>query len=448
MRERSTWNRDDVMKKAAALHKKADPYTMNQDHPQPPHDKYVTGDPSTFAEDVHSPDTWKEEYSGDQVKRDDIGMPEMRGDTFNHAEKTASERILLKKADLCVAVAELMLGTSRIASEKAVEDQAVALMHLPDSGLLATHARLAGDQGDDEDEDEGQDKEAAQQQQQQSDDDESDDDEGGEQQQDKQAAAPAPKTAKKAAEDDDAEDEDGQDKEASAEEKVEDGVKAKQAQDKEASQNDKTAEEMQQMAQQIVQAVSAGNYAAAQEQVQQMVQQSQQQMQQSQDQQQMAQQQQQLAGQIQQMIQEAMGQQQQQAPQAPAPQAQQMPSDDQALDQMLAADGCGPMAEADIQMDPAPMDVGMDDLGPEDQVLRTLFAQDQDDSEESKQDEQDDDTQDKQAKNAATRTVGTRPTAGVSQLGGHAKQAGKSDVDNLSNLWQSAPDVRDAFGLK
>ena len=383
MRERTTWNREEVVKKAALM-KTADPYTMNQEHPQPAADKYVTGDPSTFAEDVHKPNTWETEYSGDEVKRNEIGMPEMRSDTFNHSEKTAKE-VLLKKADLCVAVARIMLAGIKTASEKAVENQAFSLMFMPDQALIATHKRLAGEQQDEgDDEDAGQDKQAQQDQDQ------------------------------------------GQEKQAA----------------------------LKTLASKVAASLQAGDYKRAQEQMQQLVQQ------QGQGQQQQVSQQQ-MQAQIQQMIQEAMGQmqapaqqaQQQQAPaqQAPAQQAQQqqdpaqqaqqqMQSDEQTLDQMLAQDGCGPMAESDIQMETSPMDIGMDDLGPEDEALRTLFAQD---------DEQEVQQQQKQAnvRTAATRTVGTRPTAGVAKLGG-GSQGGGASVADLSSMWQSAPDVRDAFGLK
>ena len=403
MRERTTWNREEVVKKAALM-KTADPYTMNQEHPQPAADKYVTGDPSTFAEDVHKPNTWETEYSGDEVKRNEIGMPEMRSDTFNHSEKTAKE-VLLKKADLCVAVARIMLAGIKTASEKAVENQAFSLMFMPDQALIATHKRLAGEQQDEgDDEDAGQDKQAQQDQDKDQDQDQ----------------------AKQAQQDQDQGQDQGQEKQAA----------------------------LKTLASKVAASLQAGDYKRAQEQMQQLVQQ------QGQGQQQQVSQQQ-MQAQIQQMIQEAMGQmqapaqqaQQQQAPaqQAPAQQAQQqqdpaqqaqqqMQSDEQTLDQMLAQDGCGPMAESDIQMETSPMDIGMDDLGPEDEALRTLFAQD---------DEQEVQQQQKQAnvRTAATRTVGTRPTAGVAKLGG-GSQGGGASVADLSSMWQSAPDVRDAFGLK
>jgi len=444
MRERSTWNCQEVQTKFAAL-KTADPYTMNQEHPQPPWDKYVSGDPSAFAEDVHSPNTWETEYKDDQTARDEIGMPQVRPDTFNHTEKTASKEVLLKKADLCIAVAQLML---KQASTEAIEDQAVALMHLPDQELINTHKRMAADEDDDKDGDKEQEKQAGQEE-------------------DKK---------------DDTKDQ-GQGQEKQAEE-----AKGKKDDQNEKSNKNwpaKTAGEMQQMAQQVIQQIQAGKLAEAQEQIKQMVETAQQQQQApaqapAQDQQQQAQQQQQsqqaqqqqVAQQVQQMIQQAMQQQQAQQQQAPvqapaqapvqdqqqqaqqqtpaqAPvqdQQQQAQQDAQVLDQMLA--GCG-LAEGDIQMDPAPMDVGVDDLGAEDEVLRTLFAQD-DSQEEKDQGKGQEQEQEKQAsiRTASTRTVGTRPTAGVAKLGGAGAKSDNATIESLSALWQTAPDVRDAFGIK
>jgi hypothetical protein len=162
------------------------------------------------------------------------------------------------------------------------------------------------------------------------------------------------------------------------------------------------------------------------------------------------------------MYQQQQGQQQQMPPQQQAQQQmpqgqpqqqaqqQQMPmqSDEQVLDQMLANETCGPMAEADIELEPAQMDVGMAELGPEDEVLRTLFAQD--DEQGGEQEQQQKQAGAPMARTASSRTVGTRPTAGVAKLGGTVAQGGSSNlsVDNLSSLWQSAPDVRDAFGIR
>lgn len=408
MRERSTWNRKEVMDKAASLNKKADPYTMNQDHPQPSHDKYVIGDPSTFAEDVHSPDTWKEEYADGQTKRDEIGMPEMRSDTFNHSEKTA-KAVLLKKADLAIAVARLLLEGKKTASEEAIEDQAVELMSLSDAALLATHARLAADDEEEsEEEDEGQEKQAQDQE-----DSAEEEDEGQEKQaQDQQE--------EESEEEESSEDEGQQDKQAQDQQEEE---SEEEGQDKEAGQNDKAnnnwkTADMQQMAD--------------------MMQQMAQMMQQMMGQQQMPQQ---MPEEMAQMDQEMA-----QMDQGQMMQDDMMVDDQQALDQMLAGGGCDHMAESSIEMEPAPMDVGVDSLGPDDEVLRSLFAQD-DSEEEGEVQEKQAEEQQAAVRSASTRTVGTRPTEGVSKLGGGTSKVASSGVDQLSNLWESAPDVRGYFGI-
>ena len=106
------------------------------------------------------------------------------------------------------------------------------------------------------------------------------------------------------------------------------------------------------------------------------------------------------------------------------------------------------MAEADIELAPSGMDTDQVVLANDDEILRTLFAQ-----EEQVADEQEpEQAQEKQAalRTASTRTVGTRPTAGVAKLGGSISRTASTaqETDKLSALWQSAPDVRDAFGLK
>jgi hypothetical protein len=407
MRERSTWNLKEIAKKAAA--KKAaevagDIYSMNQDHPQPAMDEYVIGDPSDFAEDVHQPNTWDAEYSGGEVKRNEIGMPEMRGDTFNHAEKTASEAVRLKKAELCVAVAKLMLTGKKIASSEVIEDQAYALMYMPDSELINTHKRLAAEQDEsddmDDDSDEAQDKQAGEippqfkeniEKMKAKSEGKSDDksDEKSEDQGEKKEAGQMPDFIKEKIE---------EKKDDKSDDKAE-GQQAKEAQEQ--SQDDQGAEQSQdkQATQQFAQM-------------------------------------QQMMSQLQQMLQQA--QQVQQAPvQAPA-----MSQGDE-LDQMLASDSCGPMAEVDIEMEPSPMDVDQVVLAGEDEILRSLFADDQ-----QVEDEQ---VQEKQAavRTASTRTVGTVPTQGVSKLGGSvSKTASAAQADNLSSLWATAPDVREHFGLK
>lgn len=68
-RKRSTWN------------KKADPYTMNQDRDLPPVTKYLIGDPSAFGEDVHT------NLPNDaELGRNEIGQPNMPASNLNHKD--------------------------------------------------------------------------------------------------------------------------------------------------------------------------------------------------------------------------------------------------------------------------------------------------------------------------------------------------------------------------
>lgn len=463
MRERSTWNLEEIAIAKRAAEVAGDIYSMNQDHPQPAMDEYVIGDSSDFAEDVHEPNTWEAEYANGQTKRNEVGMPDMRRDTFNHAEKTASDRVRLKKAELCVAVAKLMLHGQKVASIDAIEDQAFALMFMPDQELINTHRRLAaeqeadddsedeeGDDGfaeDDEDSDEGQEKQAGEipeafkeniqkmkDKAKDKDDDDDDDDDGGQQKQGRVSDFVQEKIDEREAE------EEGEKKQAKSKSKTSDqGLKEPKNQggDQNAKANDNwpTKKANQQLAQ-----------------MQQTVSQLEQMIQQAQGQGQQVSGQQQLVSQLQQMIQQAqgqgqqapvMGQGQQQAPVMGQGQ-EQVPVMGDELDQMLAQQDCGPMAEADIELAPTGMDTEQVVLASGDEILRTLFAQD-----EQAEEEEVEQAQEKQARTASTRTVGTRPTAGVAKLGGSTRTAGTiRETDKLSALWQSAPDVRDAFGLK
>lgn len=404
MRERTTWNRDEI--KSAATRRQADPYTMNQTHPNPPADAYANGDPSAWAEDVHpAGGTWEAEYKGGQVDRNEIGQPDFRDDTF----KTASdEEYLLKKAQVCEKVARQMLG--KTASDSMVEDQSLALMYMPDDALVQTFVRLA----EEDEEDDGK-----------------DEDKG-----DKEL--PAFLKKKEAQEQDQAEQEQGQ-KQAQEQDQAEQQTKeasdrlrkAIQANDQQGIQS-----AIQDMIQQAQQQIQQAQQQAQQQQAQQQIQQ--QQAQQQQAPQQVAQQQALTAEQVQQMIQQAL---QQQAPMA----GQECGGcGDKAGDDLFVQDTDDMM---DIQLEPSPMDVGEIQMGPEDEVLRQLFAQDEGEEQEQEQAEQQAPAQQKQARTASTRTVGTRPTAGVSRVGGGASASG-SDVDRLSAMWTSAPDVSDVFGTR
>lgn len=453
MRERSTWNRKEIAKKAAD----GDIYTMNQDHPQPAMDEYVIGDSSDFAEDVHSPNTWEAEYSGDAVKRNEIGFPEFRSDTFNHSEKTASDRVRLKKAELCVAVAKLMMGAGRrYASADSIEDQAVALMYMPDMELINTHKRLAQEQGqsdqfEEDDEDEGQSKQAGQvppqfkeniekmkakSQDADDDDDEDDEDEG----QSKQAQQ------QQQSDDDEEDDADqgGQQKQAGDDEDDDDDEIPEFIQKKI---DDSKSEGEKKQASKRARTIRKIRMAMGQQ--QQLMAQMQQLLQQAIDQQEpVAQDQEEIAD-----LQggPAIAQQQQ----LPVGQQQQFPvGQQQDLEQLLANDGLDPLLEDEIEIAPAGMDTEQVVLAGQDEILRSLFAQEEESDDEGQgqgQGQSQGQAQAKQAgvrRTASTRTVGTRPT-GVAKLGGSvSKTASKQVVDSLSSLWASAPDVRSAFGLK
>jgi len=423
MRERTTWNREKLAEIVKAANNKVaeDPRAMNQDHlsQQPAADKYEIGGPSDFAEDV-APSNWKAEYSGGEVKRNEIGMPEMRGETFTHSEKTAAEQqeqddeTLEKKAALCIKLATKCLPKK--ASESMIEDQALAFMHMPDAALIETSIRLAADEDEKEEEQQQkqaqQDQQQAQAQQQQADEEKKqagqipenfkkkDDEEKG--QQDKEAGQ-IPENFKKKDEDDKGE------------------QQQKQAQGQQ--QQDEAKEEQQKQAfvafKKACDAMAQG-MGVPQDQVMALFQQA------------------------------LSGQQQQQMPQAPA-QQQQM-GDDQLLDQMLQDEGQQPVMAGldDIQLEGTSMDTGEIRLGSEDEVLATLFA-----SHEEVRNANHANAitsgipmvaSQGTTRTASTRTIGTRPSAGVSTIGSGSNASSGGDIDKLSSLWASAPDVKGVFG--
>ena len=147
-RDRLSWDKE----KAAELEKKADPYTMNQDHQNPPAKKYDIGGPSQFAEDPDMKTPWKQEG------RDETGHP---APAARQAVKAA--RQLEDKALKCITIAQRMLPG---ATDLLIEDQATDLMYIPEGRILATLQRqasfaetLASDDGDEDDKEE--EKEAA-----------------------------------------------------------------------------------------------------------------------------------------------------------------------------------------------------------------------------------------------------------------------------------------------
>jgi hypothetical protein len=437
MRQRTTWNTNEILNRTAAMTRTADPYAMNQDHikQQPSADKYLTGDPSAFAEDITTPNNWEVEYSGGAVKRNEIGMPEDRPETFNHPEKTASVNhdLLLKKADMTVRIARRMLGSN--APEGAIEEQAASLMHLPDAEVINTYNRMANEMPPQLQK--HQEQQAAKQEQSA---------EEQAQEQAKQAAVRGDKRAFDAA--------------------VARLVQIRMANDPQQA----PAQQQQQAGQQQQAQGQPQQQAPAQQQA------GQQQQAQGQPQapaQQQAQVQQQGAG-YQQAQQQAPMQQQAQGltnpnqgispnyQQAGQQQHMMQASDDQLIDQMLMPSGVAPaaggpqIAEMDIQMEAPSMDIGDVSFQPgEDDMLRQLFSNDEAMAAQQAQSaqEQGQQAQGQQVqaniRTAALRTVGTRPSAGVARIGGAGAPPSRGqEVDKLTSLWQSAPDVREVFGLK
>jgi hypothetical protein len=445
MRDRTTWNHAQIIKLANSLKKADDPRAMNQDHlkQQPAADKYEIGGPSEFAEDVHpSTNSWKAEYSGGEVRRNEIGLPELRSDTFNHPEKTASQDeeedddFLEKKADVCLSIAKRMLP--KTASEQMIEDQAFAFMHLADADIIATHARLASQ--DEEDDKKQQDK--AQQQDKEAgqipENFKKKDDEG---QQDKKEAGQVPENFKK---DEDKKDEDKgqQSKEAQGQQGDD---KKQQSQGQQDDDKKQASDRIAALQKKACDALMSGDQQAAQQAVQQIAQLQQQAQQQPMMSQEQAQQQ------VQQMLSQALQGQ---------PQQDQQMGDDQMLDQMLQQQvqastdtsmlttATGPMM--DIQLEGSSMDMTEVRLGSEDEALATLFASHDEVQQaafaQSLQTGIPVQASAPMTRTASTRTVGTRPTGGVSQLGGaSAPSSGGGEIDKLSNLWASAPNVKSVF---
>jgi len=146
MRQRLSWELD--KEKKADMDKKADPYTMNQDHKNNPVQKYDIGGPSQFAEDPDMKTPWKTEG------RTETGHP------APEREAVMAARKMEDKAMKCLTIAQRMLPG---ASDELIEEQATEFMYMPEQSVLSTLQRQASWAealaGKDEDEDE--EKEAA-----------------------------------------------------------------------------------------------------------------------------------------------------------------------------------------------------------------------------------------------------------------------------------------------
>lgn len=152
-----------ITQRQAAMRKKADPYTMNQTRFDPGPTDYESGNPSSWAEDIHDENRWKSENEAGRVE---TGHPKFRKDTWEgknkekwgpedtgpydggnteEFRKSSSQRRFAQrmqaKADKAISLAEAFLG--RKASTKAVHDQAIAFMDLPESSIVASLERAA-----------------------------------------------------------------------------------------------------------------------------------------------------------------------------------------------------------------------------------------------------------------------------------------------------------------
>lgn len=146
MRQRTTWKANT---RSASTQRRADIYTMNQDHPQPSVTDYESGDPDAWAETPAKSTSVEKEYQGGAVKRDGIGFAEFRDDTWNHAGTrpwgkggsydNTKLAAVQRKAVACERVARAILRTD---NDKLIEDVATDLMHLPNRALASTLKRM------------------------------------------------------------------------------------------------------------------------------------------------------------------------------------------------------------------------------------------------------------------------------------------------------------------
>jgi len=155
MRERLTWRKD------ASQTKKADPYTMNQQHANNPVEKYHSGDPDSWAETPDARKPWADEgrlETGHPAPKSDMAPaapavpaapaapvapavpagPMASEDQAQAAVKNA--RKLEDKALKCITIAQRMLPG---ADDQMIEKQATDLMYMPEQSVLSTLQRQA-----------------------------------------------------------------------------------------------------------------------------------------------------------------------------------------------------------------------------------------------------------------------------------------------------------------
>jgi len=110
--------------------------------PDPNAEKYMNGDPDSWAE-TPNPSPYPEGNPPSIPGYDTEDQDHPAHKRNPRVPKEATRRMLQVKADKCVKIASHMLG--RHASEEAVENQALDLMDLPSSQVDATLRRLSSD---------------------------------------------------------------------------------------------------------------------------------------------------------------------------------------------------------------------------------------------------------------------------------------------------------------
>lgn len=119
--------------------KKADPYTLGRDKENPPVEKYMTGDPDSWAETPYSMHMWEGE------KREETGHPAPMDHNYGADKKVAaltSAKEMRAKALKCVRIAEALFPN---ASEALLTQQGFDFMELSPRAVEATLKRLADD---------------------------------------------------------------------------------------------------------------------------------------------------------------------------------------------------------------------------------------------------------------------------------------------------------------
>ena len=151
MRTRTTWQHDTAAQtRQAATVRTADPYSMNQKHEQPSPVEYANGSPDTWAETPVAGDKMNvnDEYENGHVKRNEIGMGEMRDDTFKHKDsdvwggsgKYDNARVSTeRKAQAAERLARAVL---RNANDEVITDTACGFMTLPSAILASTLKKM------------------------------------------------------------------------------------------------------------------------------------------------------------------------------------------------------------------------------------------------------------------------------------------------------------------